>query len=443
MLDIKGIYLGVATASSQIEGGEVGSNWNAYSDAGKITDGSNVKRAADHWNRYEEDIALMKELGVKHCRMSLEWSRLEPVQGQFDDAAFEHYRKEIQLMKDLGIHVLLTFYHFSHPIWFEDLKSFEKEDNIPIFLAYVQEVVKRLGDLVDDYCTINEPNVYAVNSYFLAEWLHEEKDFFKTTKVLSVFATSHILIYKWIHDYYRKQDLGPVTVTFAIHMRYFQPATHSPLDRFGTKALDFLFHTGVFKAFALGKFSYPFKNMAKVEQGQYIDYIGVNYYSRGLIKGFEDTVKQDAIKNDLGWEIYPEGIGKVCQALHDILPLTIRITENGTCDNTDSFRCRFIYDHLKALVDSGLPVTHYYHWCFTDNFEWKEGELPRFGLIHLNYDNQKRTPKFSFYFYKKLIEKGEVDQECYEEFVEPSLYHHGEKNILTGLLPDEELRNKR
>lgn len=141
MLDIKGIYLGVATASSQIEGGEVGSNWNAYSDAGKITDGSNVKRAADHWNRYEEDIAFMKELGVKHYRMSLEWSRLEPVQGQFDDAAFEHYRKEIQLMKDLGIHVLLTFYHFSHPIWFEDLKSFEKEANIPIFLAYVQEVI--------------------------------------------------------------------------------------------------------------------------------------------------------------------------------------------------------------------------------------------------------------------------------------------------------------
>ncbi len=140
--------LGVATASAQIEGGEVNSNWNTYSDAGKIVDGSNVKRANDHWRRYTEDIALLEELHIKHYRMSLEWARIEPKRGVFDQTAIEHYRDEISMMRDRGIEVLVTLHHFSHPQWFEDLGAFEKKENVPIFLNYVEYVVRLLGSLM-------------------------------------------------------------------------------------------------------------------------------------------------------------------------------------------------------------------------------------------------------------------------------------------------------
>ena len=118
------LKFGVATASAQSEGGAVGSNWNHYSDAGKIRDHSNIRRATDHWNRYEEDIELLDELGIRTYRMSVEWARIEPQEGQWNPEAIAHYRREIQLMRDRGIEVLLTLYHFSHPQWFEDRGAF-------------------------------------------------------------------------------------------------------------------------------------------------------------------------------------------------------------------------------------------------------------------------------------------------------------------------------
>lgn len=443
MLNLKGLKLGVATASAQIEGGEINSNWNTYSDLGKITDGSNVKRANDHWNRYHEDINILEELGIKYYRMSVEWARIEPENGKFSEDAILHYIDEIESMKSKGIEVLLTLHHFSHPQWFEDLKSFEKVENIDIFIRFVDFVVKRLGHLVSNFCTINEPNVYAVNGYFFGEWLQEEKNFFKTIKVLNVLAACHIKAFEHINMIFKENGWKSPHINFALHMRYFEPYKNNFIDKTGAKTLNFLFQTGVYRAFAKGEFKFPFRNLLKIKKGVYINSIGVNYYSRGLVKNFNDVVKEDTIKNDLGWEIYPEGIVKCAQMLYDILPLPIQIIENGTCDNTDNFRTKFIYDHLCQIVKSELPFTHYYHWCFTDNFEWKEGELPRFGIVHIDYETQKRTIKKSGYFYKDLIDKGAVSDEIFEKYIKDAKYHKGEKNILEGLLPEEELRNKR
>lgn len=438
-----GFRLGVATASAQIEGGDVGSNWNTYSDAGKITDGSNVNRAGDHWNRYQEDIALLNKLKIKDYRMSVEWARIEPKQGQFNKDAIDHYRHEIQLMKDLGIEILLTLHHFSHPQWFEDLGGFEKEKNVDIFIKFVAYVVKNLGDLVSDYCTINEPSVFAVNGYFFGEWLNEEKSLFKTINVMNVLAAAHLKSYLLIHDIFEEKGWGKVNVTFAHHYRWFDPARDNFIDRKGAKLLDWLFQTGIFYAFALGEFRFPFKNLGGFEEGRYIDKIAVNYYSRGLVKNFQDTVKEHAPKNDLGWEIYPNGLIDSIQSAYDIIELPIMITENGTCDNDDSFRPRYIYDHLKLVAESNLPITHYYHWAFTDNFEWKEGEIARFGLVHLDYETQKRTINPSGFMYKEIIENNGVTEEIYNKYIKDSHYHYGERNVLTGLVADEVLKNKR
>lgn len=443
MIDLKGIKLGVASASAQIEGGHVFSNWNVYSDQNKITDGSNVARANDHWNRYQEDIEIMDELEIKYYRMSVEWARIEPSPGKFNFEAIEHYRHEISLMKKKSIHVLLTLHHFSHPYWFEKLKSFEKIENITYFLRYVAYVVHHLGDLVQDFCTINEPNVYAVNGYFFGEWLQEEKNVVKTIHVMNVLAAYHIKTYELIKKIFEKRGWGNCHINFAQHIRVFDSYDNKPWNKVGAKLFNFLFQEGLFLAFAKGEFKFPFRNLLKVKPGQYIDSIGINYYSRGLVKNFSDVVKEQAIKNDLGWEIYPEGLKQTLQHFSNLIDLPVQITENGTCDNTDSFRARYLYDHLKAVSESGVNVTHYYHWSFTDNFEWKEGELPRFGLVHIDYETQRRTIKKSGYFYREIIRKEGIDDELFDKYVKESMYHYGEHNILEGLLPEEVLRNKR
>ena len=437
------LQLGVATASAQIEGGEVGSNWNTYSDAGKISDGSNIKRANDHWNRYKEDAELLSSLGIRNYRMSVEWARIEPKQGEFDYGAIQHYRKEIQYLHSLGISVLVTLYHFSHPQWFEDMGAFASAKNIDVFLRFVHFTVEQLGDLVSEWCTLNEPNVYAVNSFMLGEWLNEEKNLRKTIKVMNIFIACHLESYRLIHDIAHEKGFAEPAVSLAMHYRHFDPLNNSLIDKIGANKLNFLFQEGMFRACATGRFTFPFKNIRHFEKGQYIDFIALNYYTRGLVDKFSDTVKQDAYKNDLGWEIYPEGIVKSMQNMYSIIKLPIRITENGTCDNNDSFRPLYIYEHLKAITESDLPVTHYYHWCFVDNFEWKEGELPRFGLVHCNYDTQERTLKRSAYMYKEMIAENGVSDEIYKKYIEGCSYHKGENNILRGILSDEELVNKR
>lgn len=444
MLQFKNnLQLGVATASAQIEGGNVGSNWNTYSDNGKISDGSNINRANDHWNRYKEDIDLLVELGIKNYRMSIEWSRVEPNKNEFSYEAIEHYRDEILLMQSKGINVLVTLYHFSHPQWFEDMGGFANSKNIDTFLQYVEFTVEQLGDIVSEWCTLNEPNVYAVNTYLLGEWLNEERKLKKAIHVMNVFIACHLESYTLIHNIANKKGFKKPFVSLAMHYRYFSPKTNSIIDKLGARLLHFLFQEGLFRACAKGEFRLPFLNIRHIEKGQYIDFIGLNYYTRGLVDRFKDTVKQDTYKNDLGWEIYPEGLIKSLENMYSIIQLPIRITENGTCDNEDSFRPLYIYEHLTAITNSNLPITHYYHWCFVDNFEWKEGETPRFGLVHCDYETQKRTLKNSALMYKEMIAQNGVSEDIYYKFIKNCTYHKGERNILRGILSDKQLQNKR
>lgn len=422
------LQLGVATASAQIEGGDPGSNWNRWCDLGKIRDHSNISRANDHWNRYREDIALLEELGIRNYRMSVEWARIEPQPGEFSEEAIRHYRDEIGLMKSKGIHVLLTLWHFSHPQWFEDKGGFAPDENVDLFLRYVAHVVDRLGDLVDDYCTLNEPNVYAVNCFFFGDWLNEEKSFLKTIRVLNRFISCHLEAYQLIHQIQKAHGRPEPRVSFAHHMRLFTPARENAADRLGVKILNHLFQQGFFRAAALGEFVLPFKNLRHFPRGRYLDRIAINYYSRGEVRLFSDTVKDGVPKNDLGWEIYPQGLIDCARQCHDLLPLPIVISENGTCDNQDDFRPLYLYEHLKAIGESDLPITHYYHWCFLDNFEWQEGERARFGLVHCDYETQKRTLKQSALMYRDVIQAGGFTKEIYDRYVAGCRYHHGERH---------------
>jgi beta-glucosidase len=419
------LVLGVATAATQIEGGNCGHNWNDWYIKGNIKDHSNPARATNHYHLWKEDALLMSEMKIKHYRMGIEWARICPNEGEVDLEVIEHYREELALLKEQGINVLLTIHHFTNPMWFEQKGAFTKKENIKFFLDFVEVIVKEFGSLVTEYITINEPNVYATNSYYFGEWPPGKKSFSQTVLVMSNMAICHIKAYQMIHHMRESMGYQDTKVSFANHVRVFDPQnSKNPWHCICSKLLDWFFQGAITKAINTGDFRWPLIRTNDISPGEYIDFIAINYYTRSTISGFGDGVLQDAPKNDLGWEIYPEGLVRCADHLYQLLKRPIYITENGTCDNQDAFRSKYIYEHLKVINDSSLPITRYYHWCFCDNFEWVEGESARFGLVHINYETQERTIKPSGEFYTRMIEASGISKELYREYVEPLKYHY-------------------
>lgn len=407
----EGIRLGVASAATQIEGGDRNNSWYDWYTKGHIRDGSDPSRACDHYARFREDADLMADMGIHDYRMGLEWSRIEPEEGVFSEEALAHYREEIVLLKSRGIRVLLTLHHFTVPMWFERTGGFLSERAPELFLRFTAKVINALGDLVNEYITINEPNVYAVNSYFYGIWPPGIKSFRAVIMFYRSMTICHTKAYRLIHKIRRHMGFSGTKVGVANHIRIFEPACRfNPWHLICAGLTDLLFQKAITRSMSLGRRTFPIGRCKGVRPGKYYDFIGINYYTRSTVSGFSDGVKKGAPVNDLGWEIYPEGIVRAGQMLFDKYQAPIYITENGTCDNTDSFRAQYIHDHLKALCESKLPVAAYYHWCFTDNFEWLEGESARFGLVHVDYETQERTVKESGKYYSRLIKEAAGDE---------------------------------
>lgn len=419
------IKLGVASSATQIEGGNLNHSWNHWYTKGKIKDGTDPARANDHYNLWKEDIALMKSMGIKMYRFGVEWARMEPEEGVVDEEAINHYRLLIEELKSSGITPLLTIHHFTNPMWFEAKGAFSTKRNIPIFLNFVKLCLESFGDLVSEYITINEPNVYATHCYFYGAWPPGEKSFLKTLDVVSVMAHCHIRAYEMIHRYRMEKGYFDTKVGFANHMRVFAPENNKNLAHKGfAKITKWLFQSCMNHAFYKGEFKFPLIKVEEVKRGSYNDFIAINYYTRSTVKNIGDGTLKGAPVNDLGWEIYPKGLAECAKELHDLCRAPIYVTENGTCDLNDSFRSLYIYDHLKEISESNLPFERYYHWCFCDNFEWVEGEAARFGLVHVDFETQKRTIKKSGEFYSKVIEDKGVTKEVYDEFVLGEKYHN-------------------
>ncbi len=429
------ILLGCATAATQIEGGDKNNSWYDWANIpGHIADGSTPLRATDHYKKVKADTSLMAKMGLQVYRLGLEWSRIEPEQGKFNKKAIEHYRNEIQLLLENGIQPLVTLHHFTNPTWFEKMGAFEHEDAPEIFLDYVRFTVEELCDIVSDWITINEPNVYTVNGYIFGTWPPGKKGDIRTlSKVYTNLCACHIASYKEIHRMRLIHNFDPKTthVSFANHMRIFEPKkTWNPLHRLSNAFMKYGFQDALTQAMMTGKATWPVNRLplkvsdVYIHEGRYYDFIGLNYYTRDAITTGKRTVFEQSPVNDLGWEIYPQGLVDISESLYKKYVAPIWITENGTCDNNDSFRCRYIYDHLLAISKSTLPIQRYYHWSFMDNFEWAEGEEPRFGIVHVDYETQKRTIKKSGQFFSEIIKERGVTESMYEKYVKEETYNY-------------------
>ena len=203
---------GTATAAHQVEG-NCTNNWSEFEKGTKddghpnIKDGQQSGIACDHWNRYPEDIKLIKKLGVSHYRFSVEWSKIQPSQDIFDEGAINHYSKMIDTLLENDIVPVLTLHHFTHPIWFDRLGAFEKEENINIFVSFCERVFKEYSSKVDYWCTINEPAVVATQGYFSGRFPPGKKDSDLSAVVLKNFLEKILLKLKeevWFYQNLQK-----------------------------------------------------------------------------------------------------------------------------------------------------------------------------------------------------------------------------------------------
>lgn len=412
----KSFMLGVSTAATQVEGFPTENSWYDWAKLpGKIRDNSNPGRANGHWEHWKEDLDLMADMGIRHYRLGLEWSRIEPRDGVFDANVIRRYRDELTYMQKLGIRPLITLHHFANPSWFEHQGAFEHKRGVDKFRRYVRRIVPELTDLCSDFVTINEANVYAANGYLYGIWPPGRKSLLKAFSVMRNLSVCHLRAYEDIHDIYAEK---PVQVGYANHMRIFRARGDSKFGKLQSKILETLFQGSVTRLMTTGRSAFPAYWFSGVRKSIHCDFIGINYYARCTMQLLKEVpVPNHVPHNDLGWEIYPDGLRLLCEKYHALYKKPIWITENGTCDAKDTFRSGYIYDHLNRIALHLPFVARYYHWTFIDNFEWAEGENAPFGLVQNHFPTQQRVIRESGRFYSEIIRENGVTQSMIDRYL--------------------------
>jgi beta-glucosidase len=396
---------GTATSSYQVEGNNKNNDWWEWEkEPGHIRDGHRSGLACDWWNRAEKDFDLAREMGQNAHRLSLEWSRIEPQEREWDEDAIARYRRMLLGLRERGLEPMVTLHHFTNPLWLMEKGGWETEAVVPLFERYVTKVAEELGDLVELWCVLNEPNIYAMLSYVDGRWPPGKRNLLLAFRVLRNMLLAHGRAYRVIHRLRPRARVG-----IAHAMRVFDPAKpNSLLDRLAAWIPDYIFNRLILTALTEGMLAFPLALNRKVpDLVNSADFLGINYYSRDMV-AFDVSRPRDlfgrrfhaegAEMSDGGYgEVYPEGLYQLLKRLA-AYGKPIYVTENGLPDEDDDQRPRFILTHLAALhraIEEGVPVKGYFHWSLVDNFEWAEGWTLRFGLIALDVETQERTVRRS------------------------------------------------
>ncbi len=412
---------GTATAAHQVEGNNTNNNWYAWehslNEDNESTIHNNDKsgKAADHWNRYPEDIQRMQDLGMNAYRFSIEWSKIEPEQGIIDRAAIQHYHDLVDSLNAAGLTPMMTFHHFTQPIWFDDLGGFEKEENISLFVKFCRLVFEEFVDKVDYYCTINEPNVFITGGYVRGDFPPGKKDPQLAGEVLFNLLKAHTLVYRTIKALPGGRDakVGIVKDIFV-----FEPRNRfHPGDWLVARTVDKAFNESTLAFLKTGYYNFEFPPVSiskeyRIGKGSY-DFAGLNYYSHIIFdfsfdqeKALEPHMPEDEIKTDMEYTMYPEGLYTAIKRIAS-LGAPIIITENGVADRDDDIRGLYIQEHLSAVskaMEEGYDIDGYFYWSLMDNFEWAEGYDMKFGLYALDTLSQERSLRKGALTLKNIIQ---------------------------------------
>lgn len=425
----RGFLWGVSTAAHQVEGGNEKNQWHDWEAAGRIRSGDCCKDACDWWKNAERDFDLARHLGLNALRLSVEWSRIEPEEGQWDARAMDRYRELLGGLRARGITPIVCLHHFTHPRWFEQKGAFLAPEASMLFERFAAYVVRSLGDLCQHWVTFNEPNVYAAFGYVLGEFPPGHKGEIATAlRVTSTMARAHLLAYRVIHEVQPGAQVG-----WAQHFVVFEPAAPG-LAWWISALLNQLFNETFLRLIEKGRLDFPFSlfDGAGTDVKGACDFVGLNVYSRFHV-AFDAAlpsqlfgriyVPPDVPQGDSGvdrpyGEAYPQAIGAAVERA-SLLGKPIYILENGVPDAQDRIRPWLMVNVLRELhrlIQAGHDIRGYFHWTLTDNFEWTEGWQLRFGLIALDPLTQKRTMRQSGRLYGEIAQSNTLQASVIEKY---------------------------
>ncbi len=429
---------GVATAAYQIEGaaaqdGRGPSVWDTFvRQPGKIRDGHTGDVATDHYHRWAEDVALMKDLGLDAYRFSIAWPRIQPAgNGEPNHAGLDFYDRLTDALLAAGIKPVPTLYHWDLPQPIEDAGGWLSRDTAHRFASYAQIMATRLSDRVGQWITLNEP--FVVTAYGYALGIHAPGK----SLMLDALPTVHyqLLGHGLANQALRAAGAAEVMITNNYSPAW--PASSSAADIEAAAAYDVL-QNRIFtdpillgeypdlSAYGIGEAGLPCiadGDLAVISAP--VDGLGVNYYSPTRLAALPDSPLPFQMQpipgyqtTAFGWPVIPAGLSELLGLLHerygDRLP-PVYITENGCSQDdkpspdgtvSDPGRIEYLDGHLRAVLDAiaaGVDVRGYFQWTLVDNFEWSEGYHQRFGLVYLDLETRNRTPKASYAWYKNLI----------------------------------------
>ena len=359
------------SAQSSYQFGDLDS-WPSIEKAATNANNYISGKTADHYNRYSEDFSIAaKQLHMNAFRFSIEWSRVEPKEGVWDAKEIEHYKQYIQTMIDEGLEPIMTLFHFTLPVWFAEKGGFEKRGNVKDFMRFVEKIMTEVGKDVRYVLTINEMEVYTAMSYKTGLWPPNVRSTMRGFRVLNNLIYAHKKASKLIHRLNRRHK-----VSCAVNVSNVFAGDDALLSRTAARIIGF------------GRNGYVLRRIRR-----YSDFIGVNYYFSDRVYGYRIHNADNHI-SDLGWNMKPSHLEYALEYVAHTTKLPILITENGVADEKDQYRSWWLNETIKAMKKSmknGVTLIGYLHWSLLDNFEWREGAWPRFGLVEVNYKTYERS----------------------------------------------------
>jgi beta-glucosidase len=431
-----GFAWGVATSAYQIEGavdadGRGLSIWDVFSrQPGNIRNGDTGETACDHYRRYSDDVELMAALGVRSYRFSVAWPRVLPGgTGAVNEAGLDFYDRLVDALLARGIAPMLNLYHWDLPLALQDQGGWASPNMPRWFAEYAQVVAGRVGDRVSRWMTINEPQVFAFTGHATGRHAPGIRDWPTALRAADAAIRAHAAAAEVI-----RTTVSDARVGVALDLNLVEPASQQEEDLLAAERhrtfrqrwfLDPLFGRG-----------YPVEAVEAYEAASLLDgvaldgppsggldFLGVNYYTRETVAADSDgphrarlVARADVERTTMDWEVHPEGLTRVLLDLQrEYAPPSVVVSENGAAfpdaagpDGRvhDEDRQRYLEAHVAAAAEAleqGVPLDGYFAWSLLDNFEWDKGYGQRFGIVRVDYDSQRRTPKDSGEWYRRLI----------------------------------------
>ncbi len=427
----KDFLWGAASAAYQIEGayledGKTLNIWDALSD-GHVAYGDNGNIACDHYHRYKEDVAIMKKIGIKSYRFSINWARVIPkADGKINEKGMQFYKDLVDELLNAGIIPLCTLYHWDLPMWVHELGGWENEDNVKYFVQYAAECVKALSEKIEYWITFNEPGVFVEGGYSCgvhAPFLE------RTEEELNTISRNVMLAHGKAVVAMREAACRPIKIgsvpAFGVIMPENETEEAIELAKKETFDTSSPFYTAPWWAdpVILGRRQHGTNYLSDEDLkiiAQPVDFFAFNCYQAA---GYESPRYQSNPRAYAGyprtamdWAITPDCLYWAAKFLYERYGLPIIITENGMANIDfkmldgkvhDPQRSDYIHRHLLGLrraADEGVDIIGYQYWSIMDNFEWAFGYSRRFGLVYVDYPTQERIIKDSAYFYRSVIE---------------------------------------